>query len=163
VTALVYPTRDELLIRRNRGLSTADRIRAGYVIETNGCWRWIKGRTTQGYGHLSILSVQYQAHLLAYILYVGPIPPRLQADHLCRNRWCVNPVDIEFVTPAVNCQRGKQAILSPEQVDELRIAVRKGGSQRKLAPLYGVNHSTISRLVRGLTWAERPFPVEVAA
>jgi hypothetical protein len=164
MTALVYPTRDELLTLA-RGLhgSPADRLARAYVIETNGCWRWIKGRTTGGYGHFSIRGVYYQAHLLAYILHVGPVPAGLQPDHLCRNRWCVNPADIEFVTAAENIRRGAGARLTASQVAQIRSARRDGEGTRALGRRYGVNHSTISRLVRGLTWTDRPAQVDVAA
>jgi len=148
-----YPTRDELLICRNKGLSTADRIRASYVVEANGCWRWTRGLTGSGYGHVSIQSIYYQAHLLTYILRVGPIPTGLEPDHLCRNRWCVNPDHLEFVTHAVNVQRGIRSVLSPEQVAEIKRRGKRAGV-RAMAREYGVNHATISRIVNGLIWVD---------
>jgi len=163
VGGMTYPTRDELFITRNRGLSAVDRMRATIVIEPNGCWRWTKGLTTSGYGHLSIRGVYYQAHLLVYIWLVGPLPDGLEPDHLRRNRWCVNAVKhIEFVTHAVNMQRGTVAALTSAQVAAVRRARRNGAGVRALAREYGVNHSTISRLVNGLTWAE-PIAAEAVA
>lgn len=46
------------------------------------------------------------AHRVAYELYICEIPAGLDIDHLCRNRWCVNPWHMEPVTRKVNLQRG---------------------------------------------------------
>ena len=46
------------------------------------------------------------AHRFAYEEYVGPIPDGLQIDHLCRNKWCVNPEHLEPVTCRENALRG---------------------------------------------------------
>jgi hypothetical protein len=150
-----YPTADELRTRAkwSHGIP-AERLARCYVIEANGCWRWTGALTTSGYGHFSIGHVYYQAHLLVYILHVGPLPEALEPDHLCRNRWCVNPADIEFVTHAVNMQRGSNARLSPEQVDAIRLARRNGAGVRSLARLYHVDHATVSRICNGLTWPQ---------
>jgi hypothetical protein len=161
--ALTYPTRAELLVRGYRMRATpAERIRRAYVVEATGCWRWIRGLTSSGYGHLSIRGVYYQAHKIVYILEVGPLPEGLEPDHTCRNRWCVNPADLEFVTHGVNVQRGASSVLTPEQVDEIRQRGRSAGV-RALAREYGVNHSTISRIVNGLRWTDRLVPADKAA
>jgi hypothetical protein len=166
--AIPYPTRTDMTTYapsrgRQTGRTAAERLATSYVIEPNGCWRWSKSVTTQGYGHVSIAGIQYQAHRLLYILRFGrDVPAGLFPDHLCRNRWCVNPDHLEPVTHAVNVQRGTQAHLTPEQVDAIRLACRTR-SQRVVAREYGIDHGTVSRLVRGLTWADRPFPVETVA
>lgn len=158
-----YPTCDELLIPRNRGLSAADRLRANYVVEPNGCWRWTRGLTGSGYAHLSMASVYYQAHLLMYILEVGPLPQGLEPDHLCRHRWCVRPACIEFVTHAVNMQRGARAKLTQGEADMIRAEVAAGFSQRAVARARGIDHSTVSRVVRGERWPQAPDRQAAAA
>jgi hypothetical protein len=160
--SLIYPTRAELLIPHLKGLSAAERLLARYVVEPNGCWRWTRGITTVGYAHLSIQSVYYQAHRLMYILLIGPFPEGLEPDHTCRNRACVNPWHIEPVTHDVNMQRGSRARLTETKVAAIRSAHVSGAGVRALARLYGVNHSTVSRIVNGLIWPE-PEQAEAVA
>jgi len=40
-----------------------------------------------------------------YVIEYGPIPPRKQIDHTCRNRLCVNPSHLEMVTHKQNQKR----------------------------------------------------------
>lgn len=154
---LRYPTRAELLAN-GRGLhgTPADRLSRAYTIEPSGCWRWSKALTSSGYGHFSIRGIYYQAHLLIYVLEVEPLPTGLEPDHLCRNRWCVNPSHIEFVTHAVNTQRGSGARLTQLRVAEIRRRWRAGQGVRMLARQYGVSPATISRVTRGQRWIDEP-------
>lgn len=149
-----YPTRGELVTpgRGRKRRPAMDRLLTRFTVEPNGCWRWTRALTTSGYGHLSIRNVYYQAHLLMYVLLIGPLPADLEPDHLCRNRRCVNPNHLEFVTHAVNTQRGQAARLTEADVSAIRAAHARGDGVRALARQYGVDHSRISRIVNGLSW-----------
>lgn len=48
------------------------------------------------------------AHRAAVLLHNGELRPypEYELDHLCRNRACVNPVHLEFVSHATNVTRG---------------------------------------------------------
>lgn len=71
------------------------------------CWEWTAHVGRGGYGRFWPTGrVGAMAHRFAYELLVGPIPSGLDLDHLCKNRKCVNPEDLEPVTRRVNCQRG---------------------------------------------------------
>lgn len=75
----------------------------------DGCWPWIGGRNTSGYGVIRRDGKPQQAHRVVYELLEGPIPEGHEPDHLCRNRACVNPAHFEIVTHAENGRRAAVA------------------------------------------------------
>jgi hypothetical protein len=79
-------------------------------VTADGCWRWLgKVNKQRGYGYIYHAGREYVAHRVFYTALVGPPPAGLDLDHLCRNRWCVNPEHLEAVTRRVNLQRGVAA------------------------------------------------------
>ena len=97
------------------------RFWAKVCVLDNGCWEWTGARMTNGYGVVwageqrgTIL-----VHRWAYECLVGPIPDRLQSDHLCHgadkacgggrecsHRRCVFPAHLEPVSHLENVRRG---------------------------------------------------------
>lgn len=74
-----------------------------YLVEVpTGCWIWIGSIDRYGYGRIH---GGEHAHRVFYEEHVGPIPPGLQLDHLCRVTLCVNPDHLEPVTAAENQRR----------------------------------------------------------
>lgn len=71
-----------------------------------GCWLWQGTIMTNGYGFFRAAGHGYLAHRFAYSLLVGEIAPRLQIDHLCRNRSCVNPAHLRLVSLKENVLAG---------------------------------------------------------
>lgn len=92
-----------------RTSSSARALFEARVERSDGCWLWRGSVTANGYGTIKIggrAGVRLYAHRLAYELFVGSIPARLELDHLCRNRRCVNPAHLEPVTRSENTLRG---------------------------------------------------------
>jgi len=78
-----------------------------WVYDGRPCWRWT-AFTHQGYGKCAVPELGEQlAHRVSYIVFRGEIPEGLTLDHLCRNRWCVNPWHLEPVSNVENVMRGE--------------------------------------------------------
>lgn len=84
----------------------------------DACWLW-SGPLHKGYGQLSTPQGSRGVHVVAYELYIGPVPDGLVLDHLCHNkdmscpggvvcihRRCCNPTHLEPVTRLENVLRG---------------------------------------------------------
>lgn len=85
-----------------------------------GCWKWTGAVTTRGYGVKWWHGVRVNAHRLVYHLLaddslaISPGRGRGDCDvvdHLCRNRWCVNPEHLEATTQRINATRGGTSAL----------------------------------------------------
>jgi hypothetical protein len=70
-----------------------------------GCWVYTGHRDADGYGKIWIAGKTCRVHRVSYQLLIGPIPPGLQLDHLCRVRPCFNPAHLEPVTNEENSRR----------------------------------------------------------
>ncbi len=75
-------------------------------LRDGGCIEYTGAKKDNGYGTLRGVGRMVYAHRAMYELMIGPIPDGLVIDHLCRNRWCVNPGHMEAVTHRENLTRG---------------------------------------------------------
>ena len=76
----------------------------------SGCWLWIGALQPRRHGAYGVFqklgaTTSHNAHTFAYEFLRGPVPPRLELDHTCRNTQCVNPAHLEAVTRRVNLLR----------------------------------------------------------
>lgn len=96
-----------------------------HVNKTETCWLWTGRLDRDGYGQADPYWVTRRAHRVAWTLLVGKIPSKLEPDHLCEAKHCVNPAHMQIVTRAENVRR---AVKKPyckrghEQTKENRVA-----------------------------------------
>ena len=127
--------------------------------DLDGCWPWTGLLCRQGYGAWSTCfesqHKKHRAHRVAYTLERGHIPEGLVLDHLCRNRWCVNPAHLEPVTALENLQRGKLGRLRcHDQTDECVQLYRDGWSLERIAHLQGVTRACVTYRLRVIAGVE---------
>jgi hypothetical protein len=77
------------------------------VEKTSDCWLWKAGRLhlRGGYGEVHWNGKTQRAHVVAYVLSIGPVPTGHELDHLCQNTACVRPDHLEPVTRAEHARR----------------------------------------------------------
>lgn len=76
------------------------------VDKTDGCWFWRGSTGPTGYGEFRYEGQSRPAHVVSYILLVGPVPTGMELDHLCRVRSCIRPDHLEPVDHHANLLRG---------------------------------------------------------
>jgi DNA-binding NarL/FixJ family response regulator len=125
-------------------------MRPHYIIDSStGCWVWCGALDKDGYGVWSTRQkgVSSRVARRLYEQHKGIIPRGLVLDHFfCQNKACVNPDHVEPVTYAENTYRCSLRKLTKEQVITIHALLEQGEKQYKIAKMFGVNQSTVSRI-----------------
>lgn len=69
-------------------------------------WIWTAWTNNKGYGMTCVKGRKTLAHRAAWEAERGPIPGKLELDHVCRNTHCIRPSHLELVTHQENMRRG---------------------------------------------------------
>jgi len=148
----------------------ADRFLSKIAVKDNGCWEWVKGTYTNGYGKFSIKGNGHPAHRISYVLFIGNIPKGMLVCHDCDNKICVNPSHLFIGSHADNTadmiQKGRmvpgnhsgihngRAKLDEDAVRDIRWKREEGVMTKDLVVEYGVSRSQIQKIVRRELWKE---------
>jgi len=141
-----------------------------YVKKTDTCWNWIGGTTGRGYGHFYDGTKEMLAHRFSYILSHGSIPDGLYICHTCDHPLCVNPNHLFAGTQKDNLKdasmKGRQlrpnpatgenngnSKLTKENVKKIKSLLNQTGfTLTEIGDTFGVGHSTISAIKKGIIW-----------
>jgi hypothetical protein len=89
-----------------RGPVTREWLESKSMPEPNtGCWLWLGGQDSDGYGQLKVSRKRLAAHRVSYGAFVGD-PGELHVLHRCDTPLCINPSHLFLGTNADN-QRDK--------------------------------------------------------
>lgn len=128
------------------------------------CHLWVGQLHHQGYGRMFAEGRRRYVHHVSWFLEEGFWPNYLR--HACDNPPCVSRAHLAEGTHADNmrdmAERGRYVVrygedhhasrLNPEKVAEIRRRRAAGETIVELGKVYGVNHTSISRVCRGVTW-----------
>jgi hypothetical protein len=119
------------------------------------CWIWQLAKNRQGYGLTREGYAHKRAHRVVYEQHIGPIPPGLDLDHLCRQTDCVNPAHMEPVTEAENVRRGNTAKITMDIAQGIRARIAAGERQADIARGLGVSQQVVCDIKKNRTWVTR--------
>lgn len=157
-------------------MTLQDKFSGSYVVESNGCWRWTKGRHAHGYGVINTRiggrNKQYRANRVSYEIAKGPIPGGMFVLHRCDNPSCVNPEHLFLGTQRDNMRdcisKGRHvnqnrtwptgsahhnSKLSDNLVRTIRVHHGLGLYYREIAKMLSLNISTVYRVATHKVWA----------
>lgn len=136
------------------------------------CWEWQASLNTSGYGRFKLASyVDITAARLALIISTKSEPQGMLALHSCDNPPCCNPHHLRWGTVQDNSDdmkaRGRSyngeqqgfsnsgCKLTPEQFAQIIEGFRAGLNNKQIANGLPVDHSLVSRIRRGRSWAKQ--------
>ena len=127
----------------------------------SGCWIWVGGISSRGYGGFWLNPKTVRSHRFAYEAFVEEIPKDKIILHKCDNKLCCNPDHLKIGTHDDNMldmvHKNRQATwkkkalkLTPQDVKFIRNDPR---SANRLSKILGVNRRTVDRVRNGQFWA----------
>lgn len=144
-----------------------------YTVDRDSdCWIWQMNIDSWGYGTITVDKQSRKAHRVSFELYrdedLPEFSPDHQINHTCHNPACVNPDHLYIGTAQENVddameigawddnrRRGSEVAtskLTEDEVIEIKKRCLSGETQKAVASDYGVDHSTVNKIMVGKQW-----------
>jgi hypothetical protein len=146
------------------GMSERQAKSIEYILTEKGCWECTSHRRNRkGYVDICRNGIRTKLHRYSYELANGSIPAGMIVLHSCDNPACFNPDHLRIGTIEDNNKdkTAKQRQVKGEAVHTSKLSVEQvidiqndERSNRVIAKEYGVAHSTIGRIKRGVNWKD---------
>lgn len=132
----------------------------------DGCWLWIGGKDSSGYGTFHTGERTISAHRYSYELHIGPIPEGMLCCHHCDCPACCNPAHFFLGTKADNAhdrdKKGRninhygekhgRAKLDEAKVMAIFVDFDNGMTKAKISRKYNIGYSQVSRVLSKEHW-----------
>ena len=143
-----------------------ERFNEKYRKDESGCWIWMASCAGKGYGQIKLPGERRQiyAHRLSYLIHKGPLPEGKHICHTCDNPRCVNPDHLFVGTSQDNHddmknkgrhtygEKSATAKSTTKDVLQMKAMIAAGVPQTKIAALFGLHQTTVSKINRAERW-----------
>jgi hypothetical protein len=133
--------------KRSKQEILLDYIEQAGPLETP-CWITPYRPGDRGYISIEHEGKRQRGHCFFYQELIGPIPDKLQLDHLCRVRHCVNPLHLEPVTQRTNILRGESIVARRAKQTHCKNNHPLSGDNLYIHPTRGTRDCRICRAER---------------
>lgn len=119
--------------------------------DPNDCWEWIGADNGRGRAVKAIDGTNHSAARWLWESLFGLLTDEVQVSPKCGNWRCVNPYHLRAVSRAEVQQQSSP--LTPGDVTSIRsLAIKGGVSHTILAERFGVDPTTITKIVQRKRW-----------
>lgn len=141
-----------------------------------GCWNWMGGIRSCGYGGIKIANKTYLTHRISYQVHIGDIADGMFVCHKCDNPRCINPDHLFLGTPRDNVvdaickgriapivstkgrfkpgRRAHNRLLPDDKVIQIKKMINDGLKVCEIANKANVNRSVVADIKRGQAYAD---------
>jgi hypothetical protein len=136
-----------------------------YVVKTDGCWKWVGSKDSNGYGRLNVDGAPELAPRLSWMIHYGDIPEGKCVCHKCDNPSCTNPEHLfvgsykDNTADMWNKGRAKPGVslgekhgMSKLTSETVRAIRNTPGTDIEVAKVFGISRVTVYDIRIGKTW-----------
>lgn len=119
------------------------------VDKSGDCWVWTACLYPKGYGAFKLNGKQIGAHVVSYVMALGPVPEGKEVCHHCDNRKCVRPDHLFAGTRSENMldavTKGRVHMPTPKEPGPVPHGTTYGYARKCRCPECKLNYKKVRR------------------